>query len=56
MSATGYNLGWGENMSFKNGDRSRENRLRKQREKMRVKTRELKAAASEKSSKAKEAK
>ncbi len=32
-------------MSLKNGDRSRAHRLRAQRDKLRIKTRELKAAA-----------
>lgn len=43
-------------MSFKNGDRSRENRLRKQRERMRAKIREMKAGTSTQSPKAKESK
>jgi hypothetical protein len=43
-------------MSLKNGDRSRAHRLRAQRDKLRIKTRELRAAASEKAPKAAKAK
>jgi hypothetical protein len=43
-------------MSFKNGDRSRAHRLRAQGDKLRIKTRELRAAASAPASKAKPAK
>jgi len=39
-------------MSFKNGDRSRAHRLRKQRDRLRLKTRELKTTGSEKPAKA----
>jgi len=43
-------------MSLKNGDRSRANRLRKQRDRLRLKTRELSATASNKTAKTKPAK
>jgi len=40
-------------MSFRNGDKSREHRLRKQREKKREKNRELKSNAEAKTNRAK---
>ncbi len=43
-------------MSFKNGDRSRAHRLRAQRDKLRIKTRELRAATPAQTAKAKPAK